>query len=286
MGVEGRAGMADAERGSWRYRRGGSSRRLTVPWVGAEAARTGGTRHGHHGDDSGKLLFFASDGLRQDARRGVRRDGDTPGFRELLQQGHEGLGQRPADPGAAEHRRRLVHARDRRVAGRPRLDQQHVPHQRHSAFGTAELQPEPHDGVRPRRAAGRDARPGGRARRQEGRPDRVGGRPRRRDQRPDARLPQLPLRPRRGDELHRARGLAEFTRSFGLQFDHPAGFAGNAPFPQAAPTDATGWTNVPRSYSPAKEMRLRVLDGDANRRRQVRPQRLHLRQPQRRQDAL
>ena len=51
-----------------------------------------------------------------------------------------------------------------------------------------------------------------------------------------------------------------FTRSFGLQFDHPSGFAGNAPFPQAAPANATGWTNVPRSYSPAKEMRLRVID--------------------------
>ena len=32
--------------------------------------------------------------------------------------------------------------------------------------------------------------------------------------------------------------------SFGLQFDHPAGFAGNAPFPQAAPTDATGGSAV------------------------------------------
>jgi 2',3'-cyclic-nucleotide 2'-phosphodiesterase (5'-nucleotidase family)/predicted AlkP superfamily phosphohydrolase/phosphomutase len=49
--------------------------------------------------------------------------------------------------------------------------------------------------------------------------------------------------------------------SFGLQFDNPAGFAGQAPFPQAAPTPATGWTNVPRSYSPALEMRMRVLDG-------------------------
>ena len=48
--------------------------------------------------------------------------------------------------------------------------------------------------------------------------------------------------------------------SFGLQFDHPAGFAGQAPFSGAAPVDATGWTNVPTSYSPAKEMRLRVLD--------------------------
>ena len=51
-----------------------------------------------------------------------------------------------------------------------------------------------------------------------------------------------------------------FTASFGLQFDHPAGFAGQAAFPDAAPTPATGWTGVPTSYSPAQEMRLRVLD--------------------------
>ena len=53
---------------------------------------------------------------------------------------------------------------------------------------------------------------------------------------------------------------AAFVASFGLQFDHPAGFAGQAPFAGANPTDASGWTNVPTSYSPAKEMRLRVLD--------------------------
>jgi 2',3'-cyclic-nucleotide 2'-phosphodiesterase (5'-nucleotidase family) len=53
---------------------------------------------------------------------------------------------------------------------------------------------------------------------------------------------------------------AAFVTSFGLQFDHPAGFAGQAPFPGANPTNASGWTNVPRSRSPAKEMRLRVLD--------------------------
>lgn len=51
-----------------------------------------------------------------------------------------------------------------------------------------------------------------------------------------------------------------FIRSFGLQFDHPAGYAGQAPFPGAAPTPATGWSGVPTSYSPAQEMRLRVLD--------------------------
>ena len=53
---------------------------------------------------------------------------------------------------------------------------------------------------------------------------------------------------------------AALVASFGLQFDHPAGFAGQAPFPAAAPADATGWTNVPVSYSTAKEMRMRVLD--------------------------
>jgi hypothetical protein len=53
---------------------------------------------------------------------------------------------------------------------------------------------------------------------------------------------------------------AAFVASFGLQFDHPAGFAGQAPFAGAAPVDATGWTNAPRSFSPPKEMRLRVLD--------------------------
>ena len=53
-----------------------------------------------------------------------------------------------------------------------------------------------------------------------------------------------------------------FTASFGLQFDHPAGFAGNAPFAAATPTPATGWTDVPASSSPAQEMRMRVLDGN------------------------
>ena len=52
-----------------------------------------------------------------------------------------------------------------------------------------------------------------------------------------------------------------FITAFGLQFDHPAGYAGQAPFPGAAPMPATGWTgDLPATFSPAKEMRLRVLD--------------------------
>ena len=53
---------------------------------------------------------------------------------------------------------------------------------------------------------------------------------------------------------------APFIASFGLQFDHPDGYAGQPAFPAAAPTPATGWTNVPTSNSPAMEMRMRVLD--------------------------
>lgn len=53
---------------------------------------------------------------------------------------------------------------------------------------------------------------------------------------------------------------AAFVASFGLQFDHPSGFAGQAPFAEAAPAPADGWVNVPVSYSPAMQMRMRVLD--------------------------
>ncbi len=53
---------------------------------------------------------------------------------------------------------------------------------------------------------------------------------------------------------------ANLISSLGLQFDHPDGYAGQDPFPGAAPTAASGWTNVPSSYSPPKQMRLRVLD--------------------------
>src|SRR6185295_17700158 len=56
---------------------------------------------------------------------------------------------------------------------------------------------------------------------------------------------------------------APFISSFGLQFDHPAGYsaANKAAVPEAAIVPAAGWTGVPASNSQAKEMRLRVLDG-------------------------
>src|SRR6185295_4331230 len=56
---------------------------------------------------------------------------------------------------------------------------------------------------------------------------------------------------------------APFISSFGLQFDHAAGYpaANRVAVPSAAIVDAAGWTNVPTSNSPARETRLRVLDG-------------------------
>ena len=244
-----------------------------IPLVSAQAHKDVARARAAPGAD--KLLFFAADGLRQDAveryatgpsrasrvlRRGARASGGG-----LLTQAPPNTGAgwftlaTGAWPGVAGSTNNTFH-----VNGQP--------------FA------QPHGGLRPRRAAGRDDRPGGRARRQEGRPDRVGRRPRRRDRRADARLPQLPLRPRRGHELHRADRLAaSFTAAFGLQFDHPDGFAGQAAVPAGArrrrrPAGPT----CRASFSPAQEMRLRVLDaGD----RQVRPQRLHLRQPRRRQHA-
>jgi len=54
---------------------------------------------------------------------------------------------------------------------------------------------------------------------------------------------------------------APFIASFGLQFDAPAGYAGQAAFPGAQPTAATGWSGtLPATFSPAMEMRLRALD--------------------------
>ena len=136
----------------------------------------------------------------------------------------------------------------------------------------------------PRRAPGRDARPGRRARRQEGRPDRVGRRPQRRDRRA-RRSTSATSAPGRGVATNyiAPTDSAAFTAGVRPAVRPPDGFAGQAPFPQAAPAPRPAGPTCRSRFSPAKEMRLRVLDA---RRRQVRPQRLHLRQPRRPQHAL
>ena len=167
-----------------------------VPWVTAETAKP--TGWGHR-DDRGedKFLFFASDGLMQQSVEKYSGQGVTPGFRELLKRGARAsddglLTQAPPNtgagwftlstgawPGVHGSTNNTFHKNGDTFANRT------------TAFDAGVL-------------AGRDAGPSGRARRQEGRPDRVGRRSRRRHRRSDRRLPQLPFRPRRGHELHRA----------------------------------------------------------------------------------
>src|SRR3954451_2045498 len=64
-----------------------------------------GHDHGHHGDKSGKFLFFTSDGMRQDAIEDFADDGVVPGFRDMLKHGavasgHGLLTQAPPNTGA------------------------------------------------------------------------------------------------------------------------------------------------------------------------------------------
>ena len=64
-----------------------------------------------------------------------------------------------------------------------------------------------------------------------------------------------------GDPSHQIFDDPAFIQTFGLQFDHPAGIGSIPPFAQAAPTAASGWTGaLPATFSPAMEMRMRVLD--------------------------
>ncbi|MET0768919.1 MAG: alkaline phosphatase family protein, partial [Solirubrobacteraceae bacterium] len=226
---------------------------LTIPWVGAEAHRGGG--HGH-GDDGGKLLFFASDGLRQDAVAKFSDDKVTPGFRELLRKGAYASGnglltQAPPNTGAgwftlATGAWPAVHGSTNNTF-----------HINGSTFANSTSALPTTGSILQAETLAQSTERGGKKVAQiewaGGRSASING-------------PTLDFR-----QFRSGRGVAtnyispsdsaQFTAAFGLQFDHPDGFAGRAPFPGAAPTDATGWTSVPRSYSPAKEMRLRVLDG-------------------------
>ncbi|MDA0185439.1 5'-nucleotidase C-terminal domain-containing protein [Solirubrobacter phytolaccae] len=224
---------------------------LAVPWEGADAHKDWWQHHGR--DESGKLLFFASDGLRQDAVEEFSDRGVTPGFRELLRKGayasdHGLLTQAPPNTGAGWFTLATgawpgVHGSTNNTFHR-----NGATFDSSTSFSSANvLQAE---------TLAQAAERGGKKVAQI---EWVGGR---------SGVINGPTVDYRG--FFSGRGVATnyisptdneaFTRSFGVQFDHPAGYAGNAPFPGAAPAPATGWTNVPRSYSPAKEMRLRVVD--------------------------
>ena len=98
------------------------------------------------------MLFFASDGMRQDLIEKYAKQGVVPGFRDLLRKGVKAsdnglLTQAPPNTGAGWFT--LGH---RRVAGGDRFDQQHVPHQRRAVR-------QQHVGIRrDQHLAGRDHR--------------------------------------------------------------------------------------------------------------------------------
>ena len=226
-----------------------------VPWVGAEAARTTASASGAgHGRGHDKLLFFAADGLRQDAVSKYARQGGVPGFRKLLRGGARASGnglltQAPPNTGAGWFT--LATGAWPGVAGSTN-NTFHVNGQpfgnRTAAFDAGVLQAE---------TLAQSAERGGKKVAQI---EWAGGRS------GSIQGPTIDFR-----NFRSGRGVATnyisptdsagFTAAFGLQFDHPAGFAGQDPFPGAAPATATGWADVPQSYSPAQEMRLRVLDG-------------------------
>src|SRR5690349_10176149 len=221
--------------------------------VGADAHQTG-YGHGHgHDRDAGKLLFFASDGMRQDAVERYADEGAVPGFRDLLRHGayasgHGLLTQAPPNTGAGWYT--LATGAWPGVAGSTN-NTFHINGQpfsnRTGSFDTGVLQAETIA-----QAAERGGKKVAQIEWAGGRVGVING----------PTVDFLSFFSGRGVATNyiAPSDNAAFVASFGLQFDHPAGFAGQAPFAAAAPADATGWTNVPASYSPAKEMHLRVLD--------------------------
>jgi 2',3'-cyclic-nucleotide 2'-phosphodiesterase (5'-nucleotidase family) len=226
-----------------------------VPWVSAETAQPHGWGHGHSNDRGDKLLFFASDGLMQQSVEKYADQGAVPGFRALLKHGarasdHGLMTQAPPNTGAGWFT--LATGAWPGVHG----SMNNTFHKNGDAFGnrTAAFDA----GVVQAETLAQSAERGGKKVAQI---EWAGGRGAVIDG------PTVDFR-----AFASGRGVATnyiaptddaaFTASFGLQFDHPDGFAGRPPFAGAAPTDATGWTNVPPSRDgAAKEMRLRVLDG-------------------------
>src|SRR5262245_32611782 len=188
-----------------------------------------------------KVLLFAADGLRQDLVEGFVEDGDLPALAPLFNHGtvarHHGLRtQAPTNTGAGWYSLATgawagVHGSTNNtfhINGRPFASST-------SSFTAGVLQAE---------TIAQAAERGGKKVAQiEWAGGRVG----------TIQGPTVDFR-----SFFSGRGVATnyigasdnlaFIKSFGLQFDHPAGFGDIPPFPEAQLRPATGWTNVPRSY--------------------------------------
>ncbi|MDP9464091.1 MAG: alkaline phosphatase family protein, partial [Actinomycetota bacterium] len=219
-----------------------------VPVPGGSGAAAKGSE-----SERPKVLFFASDGLRQDLVERYAKQRVVPGFRDLLRKGVKAAGnglltQAPPNTGAGWFT--LATGAWPAVTGSTN-NTFHINGQpfgnRTSAFDAGVLQAE---------TIAQSAERG------------------------DLKVAQIEWAGGRGGTISgptldfrtflSGRGiatnyvsptdLANFVTAFGLQYDYPGTFPGQTPFPQAAPSPATGWADVPVSHSPAQEMRLRVLD--------------------------
>ena len=194
---------------------------IVIPAGGTAVARDGD-------DDRSRMLFFTSDGLRQDLVEKYSKQGSTPGFRDLLRKGVKAadnglLTQAPPNTGAGWFT--LATGAWPSVTGSTN-NTFHINGQpignRTTAFDAGVLQAE---------TIAQSAERGGLKVAQI---EWAGGRG------ASTQGPTLDFR-----SFVSGRGiatnyvsptdLANFVAAFGLQYDHPAGFAGQAPFPQAAP---------------------------------------------------
>jgi 2',3'-cyclic-nucleotide 2'-phosphodiesterase (5'-nucleotidase family)/predicted AlkP superfamily phosphohydrolase/phosphomutase len=215
---------------------------LAVPLVGAEANGGGDWGHGHdHGDDSGKVLFFASDGMRQDAVEDYGRD--LPGFNEMLKRGAHAsddglLTQAPPNTGAGWFS--LTTGAWPAVTGSTN-NTFHINGAAFTGSTAAFSNPSILQAETLAQAAERGGKKVAQIEWAGGRSGSING-------------PTLDYR-----NFRSGRGVVTnyteppdnlpFAAQLGVQFD------------RADPVAATGWTGAPTSYSPAKELRLRVLDG-------------------------
>src|SRR6478735_2075457 len=219
----------------------------------AASAHKGGGHHPSPPSTSGEAVFFASDGMRQDLVEKYADQGVMPTMRKFLKNGVKARGdgmltQAPPNTGAGWYT--MATGAWPGVTG----STNNTFHKNGDAFTARTAAFDPN--VLQAETIAQSAERGGKKVIQF---EWAGG------ANSSIQGPTLDYR-----TFHSGRGVATnyiaptddatFVAAFGLQFDHPVGFAGQPTFPQATPTDATGWTNVPRSFSPAKEMRLRVID--------------------------
>ena len=100
--------------------------------VGALATLTfAGSSAGHgkkppQGPLTDKAIMFASDGMRPDLMERYADKGIMPTFKDLMKHGVRRQ-ERPASGVPAQHGRRVAHACHGHLAGRARVDEQHVP---------------------------------------------------------------------------------------------------------------------------------------------------------------